>query len=70
MASATSARRPFPTATQQARIVYQTRDLNDVIIVGGKYTVIPSKLFLNANYTYSRGLSRWSQDCGPTGLVE
>jgi MtrB/PioB family decaheme-associated outer membrane protein len=56
-----------PTGTV-ARTNLRTRDLNDVIIVGGKYTVIPDKLFLNANYTYSRGLSRWDQDCGPTGV--
>jgi MtrB/PioB family decaheme-associated outer membrane protein len=51
-----------------ARANLNTRDLNDVIIFGGKYTAIPDKLFLNATYTYSRGLSRWDQDCGPTGV--
>ena len=57
------------SATNQvSRHVYHTRDLNDVFIVGGKYTAIPDKLFLNATYTYSKGTSRWASDCGPTGV--
>lgn len=55
-------------ANSPARVFYRSRDVNDVIIVGGKYTAIPDKLYLNASYTYSRGLSRWDSDCGPTGL--
>ena len=51
-----------------SRQVYHTRDLNDVFIVGGKFTVIPAKLFLNATYTYSKGTSRWGSECGPTGV--
>jgi len=50
-----------------ARTVYHTRDLDDVFIVGGKYTVIPEKLFLNATYTYSKGTSKWASDCGAGG---
>ncbi len=49
-------------------VYLDTRDLNDVIIVGGKFTAIPDKLFLNATYTYSKGTSRWDQNCGPTGV--
>ena len=45
-----------------------SRDFNDVIVFGGKYTAIPDKLFLNATYTFSRGTSRWDQDCGPNGV--
>jgi len=48
-----------------ARINLGTRDFNDVVIFGGKYTAIPDKLFLNATYTFSRGTSRWAQNCGP-----
>jgi len=48
-----------------ARINLSSRDFNDVIIFGGKYTAIPDKLFFNATYSFSRGTSRWDQDCGP-----
>jgi MtrB/PioB family decaheme-associated outer membrane protein len=51
-------------------LLLNTRDVNDVFIVGGKFTVIPEKLFLNANYTYSRGTSRWSSGCGPGGCFD
>ena len=50
-----------------SRQVYHTNDLNDVFIVGGKWTAIPDKLFLNATYTYSKGTSRWGTDCGAGG---
>jgi hypothetical protein len=50
-----------------ARTFMQTRDLNDTVVVGGKYTAIPDTLFLTATYTYSRGTSQWNQTCGPTG---
>jgi MtrB/PioB family decaheme-associated outer membrane protein len=51
-----------------SRLQYRTRDLNDVITFGGKYTAIPDKLFLNASYAFSRGNSKWASDCGPTGV--
>jgi MtrB/PioB family decaheme-associated outer membrane protein len=50
-----------------SRQVYHTHDLDDVFIVGGKYTMIPDKLFLNATYTYSRGTSKWASTCGAGG---
>jgi MtrB/PioB family decaheme-associated outer membrane protein len=53
--------------TLPSNLVYHTHDLDDVFIVGGKYTVIPEKLFLNATYTYSKGTSQWHSDCGPAG---
>ena len=46
----------------------RTHDQDDTIVVGAKYVAIPDKLFLNATYTYSRGISSWAQDCGPTGI--
>jgi MtrB/PioB family decaheme-associated outer membrane protein len=48
-------------------LVYHTRDLDSVFIVGGKWTAIPEKLFLNVSYTYSKGTSQWNSDCGPGG---
>lgn len=53
--------------TTPSPIIYHTRDLNDVFIVGGKVTLIPETLFLNASYTYSKGTSIWHSDCGPGG---
>jgi len=48
-------------------LVLNTRDGTDSIIVGAKVTAIPEKLFLNANYTFTRSNSRWSSECGPGG---
>lgn len=45
----------------------ETTDLNHTIILGGKFTVIPAKLFLDANYTYTRSISEWSLGCTPAG---
>ncbi len=53
-----------------ATLLLNTQDVNDVFIVGGKFTAIPEKLFLNANYTYSRGTSKWSDRCGPGGCFD
>ncbi len=44
-----------------------TNDLDDVFVVGGKFTLIPQTLFLDTTYTYSRGTSKWASDCGPAG---
>jgi len=51
-----------------SRTFLRTHDQDDTIVVGAKYVAIPDKLFLNATYTYSRGISSWAQDCGPTGI--
>ena len=50
-----------------SNLVLDTRDSTDSIVVGAKFTAIPEKLFLNANYTYTRSNSRWSSECGPGG---
>jgi MtrB/PioB family decaheme-associated outer membrane protein len=50
-----------------ANLTYNTRDLDDTFIVGTKITLIPEKLLLNANYTYTKGTSQWGSGCGPTG---
>ncbi len=60
-------RETFQRQSLPANLVYHTHDLDDVFIVGGKVTLIPEKLFLNASYTYSRGTSKWASDCGPGG---
>lgn len=57
------------STTGLAQLFYNTHDLDDTFIVGAKYTAIPDKLFLNASYTYSKGTSKWSTDCGPGGCT-
>jgi MtrB/PioB family decaheme-associated outer membrane protein len=52
-----------------ARTTLASRDFNDVIVFGGKYTAIPDKLFFNVTYTFSKGTSRWDQDCGPSACA-
>ena len=47
----------------------QTTDYNDTFIVGGKVTVIPEKLFVNANYTYALSRSVWTSDCTVYGCL-
>jgi MtrB/PioB family decaheme-associated outer membrane protein len=47
----------------------QTTDYNDTFIVGGKVTVIPEKLFVNANYTYALSKSVWTSDCTAYGCL-
>jgi len=41
----------------------ETHDKTDTVIVGSKFTVIPDKLFVNVNYTYSRSTSAWTSNC-------
>ena len=36
-------------------------------MVGGKFTVIPEKLFLTTNYTYTMSTSKWDLGCTPAG---
>jgi len=36
-------------------------------ILGSKITVIPAKLFLDVNYTYTRSISEWDLSCTPAG---
>ncbi len=53
--------------TVPSDLVLDTRDNVDTFIVGGKFTAIPDKLFLNANYTFTRSTSKWATTCGPGG---
>lgn len=41
----------------------ETRDTTDTVIVGSKITLIPEKLFMDANYTHSRSTSAWTSNC-------
>lgn len=45
----------------------ETHDRNHTVIFGSKITVIPAKLFLDANYTYTRSTSEWDLGCTPAG---
>ena len=47
----------------------QTRDKIDTFIVGGKITLIPEKLFLDTNYTFSRSTSVWTSNCTVYGCL-
>jgi MtrB/PioB family decaheme-associated outer membrane protein len=51
------------------RLNMQTTDYNDTFIVGGKVTVIPEKLFVNASYTYAPSKSVWTSDCTVYGCL-
>ena len=44
-----------------------TTDLNHTFIVGAKVTIIPQRLFLDANYTYTYSTSQWNLGCTPAG---
>lgn len=45
----------------------ETTDLIHTFMVGSKLTVIPEKLFLDANYTLTRSISEWDLSCTPGG---
>lgn len=45
----------------------ESRDRIDTFMFGSKVTVIPEKLFVDANYTYTRSTSKWDLSCGPFG---
>jgi MtrB/PioB family decaheme-associated outer membrane protein len=47
----------------------QTRDKIDTFVIGSKFTLIPERLFLNANYTYSKSSSAWTSDCTQYGCL-
>jgi MtrB/PioB family decaheme-associated outer membrane protein len=47
----------------------ETRDKTDTVIFGGKVTVIPEKLFVNVNYTYTRSTSAWDSNCTVYGCL-
>ena len=44
-----------------------TTDTDHTFIVGSKITVIPQKLFINTNFTYTRATSQWDLGCTPAG---
>lgn len=45
----------------------ETTDRIHTIMLGSKFAVIPDKLFLDANYTYTRSVSDWDLSCTPAG---
>lgn len=53
--------------TAPSDVVLDTIDFTNTVIVGAKWSAIPDKLFLNANYTFTRSTSKWSSNCGPGG---
>ena len=53
------------TATPQLNM--ETTDRNHTFIVGSKYTVIPGKLVLDANYAHTFSVSQWTTSCTPAG---
>jgi MtrB/PioB family decaheme-associated outer membrane protein len=56
-------------ATIPANLNMETRDRTNTFIVGSKFTVIPDKLLVDANYTYSKSTSQWDSNCGPVGCM-
>jgi hypothetical protein len=52
-------------ATPMANV--ETTDRIHTFIFGTKITVIPAKLFLDANYTYMKSTSEWDLGCTPAG---
>jgi MtrB/PioB family decaheme-associated outer membrane protein len=47
----------------------ETTDQNHTFIVGGKFTIIPSKLFFDVNYAHTFSVSRWTSSCTPAGCL-
>jgi hypothetical protein len=47
----------------------ETHDKIDTVIVGSKVTLVPERLFLDANYTYSRSQSAWTSSCTAYGCL-
>jgi MtrB/PioB family decaheme-associated outer membrane protein len=45
----------------------ETNDQSNTVIFGAKITVIPQKLFLDANYTYTKSTSDWNLSCTQAG---
>ena len=49
------------------RLSIETADRIHTFMFGSKITVIPEKLFLDANYTFTRSTSEWDLSCTPAG---
>ena len=45
----------------------ETTDVDHTFIVGSKLELIPKKLFLDTNFTYTRSISQWNLGCTPAG---
>ena len=45
----------------------ETADRTDTFMVGSKVTLIPGKLYVDGNFTYSRSTSEWDLSCTPNG---
>lgn len=44
-----------------------TRDLDHTFMLGGKFAIVPEKLFLTTSYTYIMSTSKWNLGCTPAG---
>jgi MtrB/PioB family decaheme-associated outer membrane protein len=49
------------------KLSIETTDRTHTFIFGSKVTVIPEKLYVDANYTYTRSTSEWNLNCTPAG---
>ncbi len=47
----------------------ETADQNHTFIIGGKFTLIPGKLFLDANFAHTFSVSQWTSSCTPAGCL-
>jgi len=47
----------------------ETTDQNHTFIVGGKFTIIPGKLYFDANYVHTFSVSNWTSSCTPAGCL-
>ena len=45
----------------------KSTDQDHTVIFGSKITIIPAKLFLDVNYTYSYSISQWNLGCTQAG---
>ena len=48
---------------------HRDADQNHTFIVGGKFTLIPGKLFLDANFAHTFSVSQWTSSCTPAGCL-
>jgi len=52
-----------------SKLELETNDRIDTVIVGSKIMVIPEKLFVDANYTYTKSTSEWASNCTQYGCL-
>jgi hypothetical protein len=56
---------PSPLPVDQLNV--ETTDGINTFIVGSKFTIIPNRLYLDANFTYMKSTSQWNLGCTPAG---